>query len=329
VVGADGQRRTGLLLLEEELPPQLGERQRFTLEPMAPGEQASLRYLITTPHRGRYPIGPLHVRVADPTGMADLHQTVSSTGSLLVTPRTEPLPRIALTGRWAGAGDDRTRELVGSGSPDVTIREYRLGDDLRRIHWPSSARTDQLMVRREEQQWQSRCTLLIDNRRVAHRGYGTASSIESAVSVAASVSRALVALDFEVRLVTATDSSAHGWRDVGRGTDIGGQVERLALLNLTRREQLSTDWVDESQHGGMIMAVLGHLQSSDRQLLAGLAAAGATAHAIVLDVATWERGGRTDDADPPATAWLRTHGWKATTLERDASLAAAWQGLAR
>jgi uncharacterized protein (DUF58 family) len=329
-VGANGHRRTGLLLLEEELPPQLGEPQRFSLEPMAPGEQASLRYLIRTPHRGRYPIGPLHVRVADPTGMADLHKTVSSTGSLLVTPRTEPLPRIALTGRWAGAGDDRTRDLVGSGSPDVTIREYRLGDDLRRIHWPTSARTDQLMVRREEQQWQSRCTLLIDNRRVAHRGYGTASSIESAVSVAASVSRALVDLDFEVRLVTATDSSTHGWRDVGRGTDIAGQLERLALLNLTRREQLSTDWVDESQHGGMIMAVLGHLQSSDRQLLAGLAAAGATAHAIVLDVSTWERGGRNAGTpDPPATAWLRAHGWKATTLERDTPLPAAWQGLSR
>jgi hypothetical protein len=144
------------------------------------------------------------------------------------------------------------------------------------------------------------------------------------------VSRALVDLDFEVRLVTATDSSTHGWRDVGRGTDIAGQLERLAMLNLTRREQLSTEWVDESQHGGMIMAVLGHLQSGDRQLLAGLAAAGATAYAIVLDVSTWERGGRNAGTpDPPATAWLRAHGWKATTLERDTPLPAAWQGLSR
>ena len=40
--------------------------------------------------------------------------------AILVTPRTEPLPRIALTGRWAGAGDNRTRDLLGGGSPDVT-----------------------------------------------------------------------------------------------------------------------------------------------------------------------------------------------------------------
>ena len=82
----------------------------------------------------------MHVRVGDPLGMVDLDQVLASSASILVTPRTEPLPQIALTGRWAGAGDNRTRDLLGGGSPDVTIREYRLGDDLRRIHWPSSAR---------------------------------------------------------------------------------------------------------------------------------------------------------------------------------------------
>jgi uncharacterized protein (DUF58 family) len=326
-VGSSGGRRTGLLLLEEELPAALGEPQRFALEPMGPGQQQSLRYLIRTPHRGRYPVGPMQIRVAEPTGMVDLRQTISSTGSLLVTPRTEALPRISLTGRWAGAGDDRTRDLVGSGSPDVTIREYRLGDDLRRIHWPSSARTEELMVRREEQQWQSRCTLLIDNRKVAHRGYGTASSMERAVSVAASISRALVALDFEVRLVTATDTGSRGWHEGSRGgTDLAEQLERLALLGMTRHEQLSTGWVDESQQGGMILAVLGHLQTGDTALLGGLAAAGAAAYAVVLDVGTWERGSHHDE---PATALLRTHGWKATTLGREGSLPAAWQELSR
>jgi uncharacterized protein (DUF58 family) len=333
-VGSSGGRRTGLLLLEEELPPALGEPQRFALEPMGPGQQQSVRYLIRTPHRGRYPVGPVQVRVAEPTGMVDLRQTISSTGSLLVTPRTEALPRISLTGRWAGAGDDRTRDLVGSGSPDVTIREYRLGDDLRRIHWPSSARTDELMVRREEQQWQSRCTLLIDNRTVAHRGYGTGSSMERAVSVAASIGRALVALDFEVRLVTATDNgSARAWHEGSRGgTDMAEHLERLALLGMTRHEQLSTGWVDESQQGGMLLAVLGHLQTGDTELLGGLAAAGAAAYAVVLDVATWEsRGGAgaAVGAGSPATGLLRSRGWKATTLARDGSLPAAWQELAR
>ena len=250
-------RRTRMLLLEEELPPTLGEPQRFVVDPLAPEEQTTLRYLVRTQHRGRYPLGPMHVRVADPIGMVDLDQTLPSTASILVTPRTEPLPRIPLVGRWAGAGDNRTRDLLGGGSPDVTTREYRLGDDLRRIHWPTSARVDQLMVRREEQQWQSRCTLLVDNRRLSHRGYGGDSSLETAVRAAASIMRNLVAMDFEVRLVSASDSSSsHGWHQGARGATLPEQLERLALLGLTTKEQLSTGWVDESHQGGMLLAVL-------------------------------------------------------------------------
>ncbi len=320
-------RRISMLLLEEQLPAALGESKRFVVSPLRPGRTTTLRYLVKTEHRGRYPLGPMHVRVADPIGMVDLDHALPSAASILVTPRTEPLPRIALTGRWAGAGDNRTRDLLGGGSPDVSIREYRLGDDLRRIHWPSSARVDQLMVRREEQEWQSRCTLLIDNRRISHRGYGVDSSMETAVSAAASIMRNLVALDFEVRLVSATGhSSAHGWHQAAHGASLPEQLERLALMRMTRKEQLSTGWVDESHHGGMLLAVLGHLGERDRSFLAGLATAGASAHAVVLDVSTWAPSER---REPPATAALRAGGWKATTLERDGSLPAAWMGLAR
>ena len=95
---------------------------------------------------------------------------------------------------------------------------------------------------------------------------------------------------------------------------------------MTRHEQLSTDWIEDTDHGGMLLAVLGHLNDTDQDLLSGMAAAGDSAYAVVLDVATWERGGR---SDPPATAALRGGGWKATTLERDGSLATAWMELSR
>ena len=145
------------------------------------------------------------------------------------------------------------------------------------------------MVRREEQEWQSRCTLLIDNRRISHRGYGVDSSMETAVRAAASIMRNLVALDFEVRLVSATGhSSAHGWHQSAHGATLSEQLERLALMRMTREERLSTGWVDESHHGGMLLAVLGHLGEDDRNFLAGLATAGASAHAVVLDVSTWD-----------------------------------------
>ena len=116
-------RRTGTLLLEEELSPvPRGQPQRFVVEPT--GARDARRRCGTTGSRpstgGATRSGPMHVRSADPLGMVDLDQVLPSSAIILVTPRTEPLPQIPLDRRWAGAGDNRTRDLLGGGSPDVT-----------------------------------------------------------------------------------------------------------------------------------------------------------------------------------------------------------------
>jgi uncharacterized protein (DUF58 family) len=327
-LGNDG-RTTGRLVVEERLPDELGARRSFVVDPLPTGGHTTLGYLIRTSSRGRFPVGPVDVHVADALGMVDLVQEVDSRDTLLVTPRTVPLPPISLTGRWAGAGDNLARELLGGGIPDATIREYRLGDDLRRIHWPSSARNDELMVRREEQEWQLRCTLLLDHRLVNHRGRGDDSSWEAAVSAAASVVQHLAARGFEVRLVTADGAgAAPGWHAGTKGLAVHGQLERLAVLRGSRQHTLATDWVGQSQPGGLLVAVLGDLTEADRQVLGRMAVAGDAAYAVVLDVDTWSRtatvAGRTT-----ATADLRRHGWRAATLERGGSLGATWQELGR
>ena len=71
--------------------------------------------------------------------------------------------------------------MRGSGAEDAATREYRYGDDLRKVHWRSTARVGELMVRREEQPVHSRATVLLDGRRGAHRGSGPGSSFEYAV----------------------------------------------------------------------------------------------------------------------------------------------------
>ena len=94
------------------------------------------------------------------------------------------------------------RSVAAAGDDDVAPREYRHGDDLRRVHWRSTARHGELMVRREEQQWQSRGALLLDTRRYAHRGEGPRSSFEVAVSAAASIGVQLGREGLGLRLVT-------------------------------------------------------------------------------------------------------------------------------
>ena len=122
------------------------------------------------------------------------------------------------------------------------------------------------------------------------------------------------------------DSSAHGWHQGARGATLPEQLERLALMGMTRNEQLSTGWVDESHQGGMLLAVLGHLGEPTAASWPGW-----PPPAPRRTPWCWTSRPGTAPArrEPPATAALRGGGWKATTLERDGSLAAAWLELAR
>ena len=107
--------------------------------------------------------------------------------TLIVAPRTEPLPALRLAGEAPGYGEGRQRSPALAGEDDVIPRGYRHGDDLRRVHWRSTARYGELMVRREEQPQRARCTVLLDTRRTAYPGSGPGSAFEWAVSGAASV----------------------------------------------------------------------------------------------------------------------------------------------
>ena len=183
----DGRMPTGLLLLEDQIPYVLGTRPRFVVDRMGPRWKRQVGYLVRSDVRGKFTIGPMKVRLSDPFGMVELDRTFQTTSSLVVTPRVIPLPPVPLSGAWTGSGDNRPRAFASGSAEDVTVREYRRGDDLRRVHWRSSAHAGELMVRREEQPWQSRATLFLDNRKIAHVGSGPASSLEHAVVAAASI----------------------------------------------------------------------------------------------------------------------------------------------
>ena len=166
---------------------------------------------------------------------------------LTVTPRTVPLPHIPLGGAWTGSGDNRPRAFATGSAEDVTVREYRRGDDLRRVHWRSSARVGELMVRREEQPWQSRATLFLDNRLRAHRGQGIASSLEAAVSAAASIAVHLSQRGFTVRLVTASgEDPASAWHYRDADLNTGPLLEALAVVQPVHQPRLDTGWLAEA-----------------------------------------------------------------------------------
>jgi uncharacterized protein (DUF58 family) len=269
------------------------------------------------------------VRVGDPFGLVELGRAFQTTVDLTVTPRTVPLPTIPLSGAWTGSGDNRPRAFASGSAEDVTVREYRQGDDLRRVHWRSTARTGELMVRREEQPWQSRATLFVDNRVRAHRGQGIASSLEAAVSIAASIAVHLSHRGFMVRLVTADgEDPSTAWHDRGSTQNTAPLLEALAVVNGVNREHLQTRWLSETTHTGLLVAVVGALDNEDRPVLRRMLHHSATPLAVALDVDAWVRHSNGTEEVGTAT-WLTGLGWRAVGARPADRLPPLWQELGR
>src|SRR5438552_11083298 len=178
--------RTSVLLAEDITPYTLGSRPRFVLDEIEPGGHRELNYQIRSDSRGKFTIGPLRVRVADSFGLVEISRSFSTTSTLVVTPKIHPLPPATAQSSWLGEGDGGMRTISAIGEDDAAPRQYQDGDGLHRVHWKSTARYGELMVRREEHQWRNSASVFLDTRRVAHAGTGPASTFEFAVSAAAS-----------------------------------------------------------------------------------------------------------------------------------------------
>ena len=277
---------TGTLLLEDRLPYALGSRPRVVLERLGAHQASSVAYTVRADVRGRYEVGPLVVRMTDPFGLCELTRAFPSTDHLTVIPQVTPLPSVRLPGEYAGSGDSRARSVAVHGEDDAATREYRRGDDLRRVHWKSTARTGELMVRREEQPWESRATVVLDTRAYGHRGDGPTASFEWAVSAAASIA---------VHLRAGRLQAAPGHRlRRGRGRHRGGRrrallLDHLAEVRLDQRGEVTglVQRVRQRADGGLIIGLFGSLSIAEAELLAGLRGNGATCVGFLLDSSTW------------------------------------------
>ena len=101
----------------------------------------------------------------------------------------------------------REVHVIGSSEDDVGVREYRIGDDLRRIHWPSTARTGETMVRQDEEPSRRRALVILDDRAAVHAGTGSGGSFEWSVTAVASVVSLLLGERFEVHLSFSSDDT--------------------------------------------------------------------------------------------------------------------------
>ncbi|MFI0795557.1 DUF58 domain-containing protein [Micromonospora rubida] len=318
---------TGTLLLEDRLPYALGSRPRVVLERLGAHQASSVAYTVRADVRGRYGLGPLVVRLTDPFGLCELSRAFPGTDHLTVIPQVTALPSIRLPGEYAGSGDSRARSVAVHGEDDAATREYRVGDDLRRVHWKSTARTGELMVRREEQPWESRATVVLDTRGYGHRGDGPTASFEWTVSAAASIAVHLRQAGYKLRLVTGGGADV----DATEGAGDGALLDHLAEVRLDGRGEITTlvQRVRQRADGGLIIALFGSLSTAEAELLAGLRGNGATCVGFLLNSSTWlnlpaRARAEADHAHGAAALALVRNGWRVIGVDHGARLPVLW-----
>lgn len=197
-----------------------------TLEPLPPHAMVQTR-LAVTPYRR----GPLHLSGAsvlrpDPLGLMRAARFVAAPARILVLPHRYRLPRIL----FPGAQHDTQGELppearTGNSDEFHSLREYRPGDPLARVHWKRYARLGRPVVREQQDEAASRYALLLDNC-VPPDG---AAAFEEAISIAASFACTLESGECLLERLLAEGSSGI---ESAIGPSVSGAAPEILLAAL-------------------------------------------------------------------------------------------------
>ncbi len=243
--------RLGLDVRDEHLEPA-----RVFVGHLGPGERAIVTTARRARRRGVFQGSDVVVSSSAPFGVADRRRRLAVAGETVVYPSVERLNELAFVD--ASPTHERALHaypLRGDGPDYLGVREYRSGDSMRHVHWPSTARTGELMVREFEREQTRRVAIVIDASADVGEG-GT--PLDRCCSVAASISFAAVGLGQGVRVLAAVDGEPR-------------LISRAEPSELLR-------WLAElAPFGGLWLGEL--LECLDSELLG--------AETIVLAVPTW------------------------------------------
>jgi uncharacterized protein (DUF58 family) len=181
--------------------------------------------------RGEYSVGPIRISSAYPLGLSYAENSdQSSSHSLIVYPRIFPISQLALMPRGGMSAGIDTLETTGGTEDFFGTREYREGDSLRYIHWPSSAKHSRLIVKEFEMRASTEITIIIDLHRGSDVGEGKDTTLEYAVKIAASIAKYALEQGHGVQLIgygrrTFIISYARGMSHLARILDALARVK--------------------------------------------------------------------------------------------------------
>ncbi len=332
------------LLLEDDAPPALGGPHRFALNGISGQGISRSHYRLRAGARGIHRLGPMRIHVIDRFGMVHRVITAGLRDEVVVHPPVVPLDPYVLSGASVGTGSGHLGAR-GSATDDVIPREYHAGDEVRRIDWKASARTGNLMVRSEENPWRSAITVVIDMHESDHGGREPNSSVDVALSLAASIGGLALESGWDLTVRTTDDIPLFAGSPM-----TGVPVERRELLLALATVPVSHSTVPsaslaysaQADGPGPLIMITGRVQAPTARLLARVGTLSPTRLLVAISADQWAADGhgpaplRADSRSADPLTIFALEGWRVVSLERAprgpqgsaASIAEAWAGLA-
>ncbi|HEX2951419.1 MAG TPA: DUF58 domain-containing protein, partial [Armatimonadota bacterium] len=149
---------------------------------------ANIPDTIRFPRRGHYRLGPLTLYSYDPFGLVYVQRALHEHDDVIVYPHPLPLPELIISGLNGRQTVDIGRAgHVGETADFHGIRPYVQGDDLRRVHWKSTAHSGKLAVKEFEYHSSGAMHLILDLQHGVHTGINDHATLETAITLSTSL----------------------------------------------------------------------------------------------------------------------------------------------
>ncbi|MSO48172.1 MAG: DUF58 domain-containing protein [Thermoleophilia bacterium] len=227
---------------------------------LAPGDQKETTYVVPTHRRGVHQIGPLTLTRTDPLGLVRWTRGFGAADTVWVYPRPHAIAAVPSGHRRSLDGPAADTAPHGSITFN-TLREYATGDDLRHVHWRSSAHAGTLMVKQHVDVSLPHTTIVIDT----HDELYEEDTFEAAIDAVASIVLASAGAAYPIRILTTS-----GLRVGGQArTDLTRIFDCLAVVEMTPRGHLidAVDALNRERVGDTLVLVTGRIHPADLALL--------------------------------------------------------------
>jgi uncharacterized protein (DUF58 family) len=162
------------------------------------GKRQTTRYRHTFPRRGLHHLDGFRLSTKFPFSLFRKSRDVDAPGEVLVYPALHPVRPPMAPSRTMG---EEAEPRLGPRGEFFGLREHKDGDDVRSVHWPSTARSGRLMVRELEEDAHRRATILVDNAMPELPSEAERAALERTISMAASLAADYLHRSFAVRLI--------------------------------------------------------------------------------------------------------------------------------